>query len=229
MSDDIDRTLDALRVQIKKEIVDNYFNERVFLEEDIGLLREEAAAYREAAANLEKGFLTLYAALGSEAVIHAWAKLAGLEEKPFYEKFSQMTEAQRQGLLQGVRRRGLTRWRRYRHLVFDLYEQLFKTVQNLKEQYENLQAHLGLTNEDVKKFNLSFDFGLIAAQIEALEGHEAIMPGGLESGEREELSTRMRLKQVKIAPEEAPPPPEIPPLETIKPPLTEILASAPPL
>jgi hypothetical protein len=226
MSDEVDRTLDALRVQIKKEIVDNYFHERVFLEEDIGLLREEAATYREAWAGLEKAFLTFYATLGTEAAVHAWANLTGLKEKPFYEQFTQMTESQRRGLLQGVRRRGFTRWRRYRNLVLDLYQDLIKQSQSLKEQYDHLQAHLELTNADIKKFNLSYDFGLIAAQIEALEGHAAIMPGGLESGEREELSTRMRLKQAKLSPEEVPLPPELPSLEAVKQPLAEIAAGA---
>ncbi len=229
MSDEIDRTLDALRVQIKKEIVDNYFNERVFLEEDISLLREEVDAYRKAWASLEEAFLTLYAALGTEEAVHAWANLTGFDGKPFHEKFTQMTEAQIRGMIQSVRRRGFTRWRRYCNLVFDLYEDMTKQAQNLKKEYDRIQAHLELTNEDIKKFNLSYDFGLIAAQIEALEGHTAIMAGGLESGEREELSTRMRLKQVKLAPEEFPPPPELPALEAIKPALTEILACATPV
>ncbi len=45
--DDSDRVLESLRVQIKKEIVDNYFADRVNLEEDLDLLRQETGSYRK--------------------------------------------------------------------------------------------------------------------------------------------------------------------------------------
>ena len=73
-----------------------------------------------------------------------------------------------------------------------------------------------LLNEDIDKFNLSYDFGLIAAQIETLEGRGEVISGGLMSPEREELSTRMRFKRQKLSEEELPPPPDLPPLDEIK-------------
>ena len=45
--DEVDKALEALKVHIKKEIVDNYFADRVYLEEEIALLQEEAQAYRQ--------------------------------------------------------------------------------------------------------------------------------------------------------------------------------------
>ena len=39
--DQVDKALEALKVHIKKEIVDNYFADRVYLEEDTGILRQE--------------------------------------------------------------------------------------------------------------------------------------------------------------------------------------------
>ena len=86
----------------------------------------------------------------------------------------------------------------------------------LKESYDKIQTHLKLLNEDIDKFNLSYDFGLIAAQMEALEGRSEVMSGGLLSPEREELSTRMRFKRPKLSDEELPPAPDLPPLAEIK-------------
>lgn len=36
--DDVDKALEALKVHIKKEIIDNYFADRVYLEEDMEVL-----------------------------------------------------------------------------------------------------------------------------------------------------------------------------------------------
>ena len=43
--DGADKALEALRVHIKKEIVDNYFADRVYVEEDTELLRQEVEDY----------------------------------------------------------------------------------------------------------------------------------------------------------------------------------------
>src|SRR4030042_1215985 len=45
--DEVDKALEALKVHIKKEIVDNYFADRVYLEEDTEILHQEAQAYRQ--------------------------------------------------------------------------------------------------------------------------------------------------------------------------------------
>ena len=45
--DDSDRVIESLKFQIKKEIVDNYFADRVYLEEELELLRQESETYRK--------------------------------------------------------------------------------------------------------------------------------------------------------------------------------------
>ncbi len=64
--DDSDRVLESLRVQIKKEIVDNYFADRVNLEEDLDLLRQETESYRKEFELLGRRFMALFQAVGSE-------------------------------------------------------------------------------------------------------------------------------------------------------------------
>ncbi|MFZ5451866.1 MAG: hypothetical protein ACOZF2_08375 [Thermodesulfobacteriota bacterium] len=217
MDDGVDKALEALKFHIKKEIVDNYFADRVYLEEDLELLQEETAAFRQEVELVSTRFLAFYQALWPEPALKAVLDLLGMKEPPFYPRFQELEEGVRRDLLRSYRRRGWTAARCYRNLVYDVYEQLQADTAKLREQFEKLNTHLRLLNEDIDKFNLSYDFGLIAAQIEALEGHQEVLSGpGLMSGEREELSTRMRFKRQKLNLEDLPPLPVLPPLKEIK-------------
>ncbi|MGQ9688973.1 MAG: hypothetical protein ACUVXF_09335 [Desulfobaccales bacterium] len=222
--DDMDKALEALKIQIKKEIIDNYFGERRYLEEETQALNDEVAAYQKNHSRLCPIFSALYAALSREAAIDRLMKLLSLADRPFYEDFLKLPPAARQGLLTGYHGWGLTARGRHLHLVQDIYQDLLATCASLKEQYGKLMIHLRLLNEDIQKFNQSFDFGLIAAQIEAMEGGAEPIGGGLLSSEREELSTRMRFKTIKLTPEDIPPPPELPPWNAIKGEVKTILA-----
>ncbi|MBI4643682.1 MAG: hypothetical protein HY743_08165 [Deltaproteobacteria bacterium] len=236
--DEVDKALQALKFHIKKEIVDNYFADRVYLEEELALLQEETGAYRRDADLVSRRFYAFYQALGSDAAIAAVLELLGLKERPFYQQFQELADALRRELLRPYPPRGWTAARRYRFLVFDVYEQLQRENEKLREHYEDLQregaklreqyekisVHLRLLNEDIDKFNLTYDFGLIAAQIEALEGRGEVISGGLLGTEREELSTRMRFKRRKLSPEDLPELPALPPLKEIKGRLKEVLA-----
>ncbi len=221
--DDADRAVEALKVQIKKEIVDNYFADRVYLEEELELLHQEAESYRKEYELLGRRFMALYHALGSEAGCRLTMDILNLHDWPFYEQYCALVNGERQELLKTCRVRGLTAYRRFRNLILDLYELLHQDGVMLKESFEKIQTHLKLLNEDIAKFNMSYDFGLIAAQIEALEGRGEVISGGLLSPEREELSTRMRFKRAKLTDEELPTPPDLPPLDRIRNRLIDII------
>jgi hypothetical protein len=214
--DTMDKALEALRIQIKKEIIDNYFAERGQLDEDSQALETEVTAYRQEYSRLSGLFSAFYGALGQEAAIGRVMQILSLADWPFYEEYRQLTPAAREGLLKKHRRRGFTAWGRYLHLVEDIYRAITAKCRTLQEQYVKAAAHLRLLNEDIQKFNQSFDFGLIAAQVEAMEGGGEPICGGLMCGEREELSTRMRFKHKKLTAEELPPPPALPPWDAVK-------------
>ncbi len=226
--DDMDKALEALKVQIKKEIVDNYFAERRYLEEESQALDDEVAAYQKSRSRLSPLFAALYAALGREAAIDRLMQLLTLADWPFYEEFLHMPLAARQNLLLKHRHWAFTAAGRHLQLVKDIYQELAAACDKLGEQYNKLLIHLKLLNEDIQKFNQTFDFGLIAAQIEAMEGGAAPIGGGLLSEEREELSTRMRFKTRKLKPEDVPPPPDVPPWSEVKGQVKEILRTLSP-
>jgi hypothetical protein len=215
--DEVDRALEALKVHIKKEIVDNYFADRVYLEEDTDLLHQEIQAYGNDLTILGKRFMALYQALGSEKACALLMKVLKIEAWPFYPEYCKLSPREQHDLLKDSRPRGLTAFRRYRNQIFDLYDRLQQESVQLHEAYAKIQTHLKLLNEDINKFNLSYDFGLIAAQIEAMDGgRDESMSGGLLAPEREELSTRMRFKRLKVTDEMLPPVSVLPPLSQIK-------------
>ncbi len=217
MDDNVDKALEALKVHIKKEIVDNYFADRVYLEEDTELLNQELEAYAADLARLGQRFQALYHALGSQNACALMMEVLAIQDWPFYQEYCSLSAREQQDLLKDTRRRGLTAYRRLRNLIFDLYERLQQESVKLHEAYTKIQTHLKLLNEDINKFNLSYDFGLIAAQIEAMEGgRETHMTQGMLAPEREELSTRMRVKRQKLTNEELPPVPVLPPLSEIQ-------------
>jgi hypothetical protein len=221
--DDSTRLVEALKVQIKKEIVDNYFADRVYLEEELQLLRQETESYRKEYDLLGRRFMALYHAMGSEAGCRLLMEVLNLKDWPFYRQYCALADGERKELIETCRIRGLTAYRRFRNLILDLYELLHQDSVMLRESFDKIRTHLKLLNEDIDKFNLSYDFGLIAAQIEALEGRNEVISGGILSPEREELSTRMRFKPVKLNDEDMPPPPGLPPLEQIKERLVSII------
>ena len=214
--DEFDRAIEALKIHIKKEIIDNYFAERVYLEEDTALLDEKVQAYRWNLDLLARRYFALYQALGSEAAVSAVMEVLSLQAWPFYQEYRQLPPEAREDLLKRRPRHGLTARRRFYNLVFDLYEEIAQESHQLREQYDKIAVHLKLLNEDIDKFNMAFDFGLIAAQVEAMEGRQEILYGGLQGVEREELSTRMRFKRRKLSEADLPPAPEIPPLTNLK-------------
>jgi hypothetical protein len=226
--DDLDKALDALKVQIKKEIIDNYFAARCDLEEDHSALECKMADYRHNLANLSPLFMAFYAALGREAAIDRVMQVLSLKSRPFYGDFKQLSPVAREGLLKKYRRWAFTIWGRQLNMVLDIYRDLEARCRELKAQYDKVEIHLQILNEDIQKFNNSFDFGLIAAQVEAMEGGGAPICGGLLCGEREELSTRMRFQHKKLADEDLPSPPALPPVEAVKGQFKTILQAFPP-
>ncbi len=229
MDDAVDRALDALKFHIKKEIVDNYFADRVYLEEETALLKEEVEAYRRDLNLASRRFCTFYQALGAESACASACELLGMADRPFYEQFKELAPEVCRGLVKPYSCWGLTATGRYCSLVLKVYEDLQREVAKLREQYDKILIHLRLLNEDIDKFNGSYDFGLIAAQIEGLEGRHEVISGGLLGVEREELSTRMRFKRQKLEPEDLPAVPVLPPLKEIKGRLKEVLTRVCPL
>ena len=95
----VDKVLDALKVHIKKEIVDNYFADRVYVEEDTELLHQEVQDYARGMASLGRRFMALYHALGSKEACARMMEFLKLEPWPFYPEYGNLSGREQLELL----------------------------------------------------------------------------------------------------------------------------------
>ncbi|MGQ9920859.1 MAG: hypothetical protein ACUVRZ_05965 [Desulfobacca sp.] len=213
---DFDHTLNILKFHLKKEIIDNYFAERTFLEDDLeALLQEE----KEFEAQLQRDlpiFAAFYQLLGTEGALTDLKRAWGVPELPFRQECQQVPPAARQAVLERFKAHGWTARGRRKNQLYELYEQLRQVAQKLRQKQLQVAAHCQLYNEDVQKFNANYDFNLIASQVEALDGAEVGLESGLSAADREAMAMRMRLRQQPMKACLLVTLPELPPLAAIK-------------
>ena len=100
--DEVDKVLDSLKFHIKKEIVDNYFADRVYVEEDTELLAQEVQDYARGTASLGRRFMALYQALGTKDACGRMMELLNLEPWPFYPEYGNLSPGEQQDLLKDI-------------------------------------------------------------------------------------------------------------------------------
>jgi hypothetical protein len=213
---DFDQTLNILKMHIKKEIIDNYFAERTFLEDDLELLAQKEEAYEAELKRALPIFAAFYHVLKNEAAIAAVMQLWGVAERPFYQDCQQVLPGERQAVIDKFKPHGWTAKGQMKNQIYDLYDHLQKTTQQLRKKQKEVAAHCELYNEDVEKFNLNYDFNLISSQIEALEGEHFQLESGLSASDREALGARMLVRKKGLKSCVLVTTPELPPLEAIK-------------
>jgi hypothetical protein len=213
---DFDQTLNILKMQIKKEIIDNYFAERTYLEEDLELLAQKEREYETKLVRALPVFAAFYQLLRTDAAIAAVLQLWGVADRPFYQDCRQVSPVEKQAVLDKFKPHGWTAKGRLKNQLYELYDYLQKTALELRKKQQEVAAHCQLYNEDVEKFNLNYDFNLISAQIEAMDGEEIPLESGLSATDREALSARMLLRKKTLKSCVLVTTPELPPLYAIK-------------
>jgi hypothetical protein len=220
---DFDNTLNILRMHIKKEIIDNYFAERTYLQEDLELLAQKEKEYEITLNRALPVFAAFYQLLKTDAAIAAVVRLWGVSERPFQQDCRQVSPAEKQAVLNTFKPHGWTSKGRLKNQIYDLYHHLQKIAEELRQAQLKVAAHCELYNEDVEKFNLNYDFNLISAQIDAIEGEEIPLESGLSATDREALAARMLLRKKTLTSCALVTAPALPTLETIKKNLGRIL------
>jgi hypothetical protein len=213
---DFENTLNVLKMHIKKEIIDNYFAERTYLEEDLELLAKKEKDYEGALKQALPVFAAFYQLLRTDAAIDAVVRLWGAPERPFYQDCRQVTPSEKQAVLDKFKPHGWTSKGRLKNQIYDLYDRLQKVAQELRKSQLKVAAHCELYNEDVEKFNLNYDFNLITSQIEAIEGDAVPLESGLSATDREALAARMLLRKKTLQSCALVTTPDLPTLEAIK-------------
>ena len=213
---DFDHAVNMLKMHIKKEIVDNYFAERSFLEQDLEELAKKEEEYQIELKQKLPLFAAFYQLIPTNAAMSALLQLWGVSERPYYQECSQVSQPARQAVLDNYRPHGWTASGRLKNQIYDLYQDLQKAAQVLRKKQQQVAAHCELYNEDVVKFNENFDFNLISSQVDSMEGQDMPMEGGLSALDREALAARMRLRKKVLGSCVLVTMPELPPLDAIK-------------
>jgi hypothetical protein len=213
---DFDHAINMLKMHIKKEIVDNYFAERSFLEEDLEVLAKKEEEYENELKRALPLFAAFYQLIPTNAVMSAILQLWGVSERPYYQEGAQVSQEEKQAVLDRYRPHGWTASGRLKNQIFDLYDDLQKAAQALRKMQLQVAAHCELYNEDVVKFNQNFDYNLISAQVDSMEGQETPMESGLTALDREAMAAKMRLRKKVLSSCVLATMPVLPPLDAIK-------------
>ena len=220
---DFDHAINMLKMHIKKEIVDNYFAERSFLEEDLEVLAKKEEEYENELKRALPLFAAFYQLIPTNAAMSAILQLWGVSERPYYQEGAQVSQEEKQAVLDKYRPHGWTASGRLKNQIFDLYNDLQKAAQALRKMQLQVAAHCELYNEDVVKFNQNFDYNLIAAQVDSMEGQETPMESGLTALDREAMAAKMRLRKKVLSSCVLVTMPVLPPLDAIKKKLGKII------
>lgn len=155
--------ISALHQSVKREVVNNYLNERCIVEEEINILLEDTCGYHGGLAAWEEDKTRLAGALLAPQAADRFFALAGLE-LPSWDRVQALPLA-----VPLSRPRGLTRAARYRNLVGILYEGLWGKARELGEERGRLEALMNEVNADIRRFEANYDLMSLSAYLRTLD------------------------------------------------------------
>jgi len=215
------RTLDnTLADEIRVDIADRYFSFRKQIEAD-QLEFSEKIHFESFLLEKRISFdlVRLYCLLKDENLIHTFLNLTGIEEKLFFDAYICSSPTIRARVFQGIKKRGITRFRRYRYLLIDCYERLEIHVALYRRKLDQLQDEKEVINAEISQFYRENDLSAILGFFRSLgssSNTKGSMAGALETGIADELSGTLSIAPLKSMGHYLPILPKLPPLTTIK-------------
>lgn len=220
---------DLLAYEIKKEIADRYFGFRKLIEEDTLDLKEKI---RQHTFILEKrisfDLIRLYILLKDEKIIHDFLLIIGFKEELFYDPHLTQSETIQARVFQGTKLRGFTWKGRFKNLIFDIYERLSAHIDQYREKARELEELGESIQEEIKIFHRNNDLGNILGFLHSMgkQTTHGGLQGGLEPGIAESLEEKLQIKTPDLKSVREAVLPAIPPLESNKGPLKDIINEA---
>ncbi len=226
--EDIDK---ILSLEIKKEIADRYFGFRKLIEDNI---RDYDQQVLRSFSLLEKkiglDLIRLYILLKDEGLIHDFFREAGLEHLLFYDPYIVSSPTIRQQVFAGLEAHGLTAHSRFKHMIFDLYEELESHINQYRERMQNLAEEHDVIAEEIKLFYKKNDLGTIMDFMRNIDGIGSYKAGSMEGGltprTGQNLEKKMRVTPPSPVEELLPIIPPIKPLSEVKGRLKPIIEKA---
>ncbi len=139
----------GLQAAVKQEIIEHYLRERRIIEEEIRDLCQAASLFQGGLADREYRLRRLALALVLPHARERFFHLAGLGRPPEILPSPQPAIC--------LEPRGLTRFRRYRRMIFMLYADICQRSQSLAKEREKLLSLREEINQDILSFERDHD------------------------------------------------------------------------
>jgi hypothetical protein len=209
-----------LSFEVKKEIADRYFGFRKLIEDDIQNYDDQLlASFRELEQKIGFDLVRLYILLNDRQLIHDFFQIAGLDERLFFDPYLTESPTIKKRVLVGLKPHGLTRSSRFRNMIFDIYEELVRHVDEYRANMEKLREERDTISEEINLFYQKNDLGTIMGFLRGLggpAGKSGPMEGGLTPDTGRSLDKKMQVHPPPPVEDTLPDIPLIPPLARIK-------------
>ena len=187
--------------EIKRDIAQRYFSFRKLIEDDEIDLKEKI---RQNTIILEKrisfDLIRIYILLGKEEFIDTFLKLAGLDNKLFYDPYLLESAQISARVFRCQRFDGFTQSSRFVNFLLECYENLYFHANKYHEHIEELEKEREMIVEEIKQFYKENNLSVILGFIHSLGDEEACscMQGEPEVGLTDELSRKMKIPTLPL-------------------------------
>lgn len=192
------KTLDEIMAaDLKQEIAGRYFGFRKLIEED---KLDLAQKIREYSFILQKrisfDLIRIYILLGSDELIGEFLRLAGINERLFYDPYLIESPTISARVFECQRFRGLTKAGRFQNFLLDCYEKLVAHIGHYRDKIAELEAEQGAIAEEIHLFYQQNDLNAILSFLKHLgdEQTTGAMQGGMETGLTEGLTEKLQIE-----------------------------------
>jgi len=158
--------ISSLTRQIREDILDNYLTERrlVCLQiEDVEKLAEGA---RERAVRAGRRLNRMVDLMIHTEMVKKLYALLNVPQPSFWSNCSEKKLSRR---VQFIRVRALTDKAKFRKLVIESYNRLYRWMERYRETYEELSNQCRAVNSNIKHFNQNFDLLTILSFLKSLD------------------------------------------------------------
>lgn len=192
-----------LSFEVKKEIADRYFGFRKLIEEDIinynELIKKEINLLKE---NIIPDLARLKILLNSPEIIQTFFTTTGLKDIEIINAYPEFSADGKRYGLGHISTRGITRKRRFRNMLFSLYNELNMDINSYRKIFKQTEQERQIISEEIKLFYQKNDFEIIMDFLRNLDGPESYKTGSMEGGLTPETGKGLERK-MRITP---PPP-----------------------
>jgi hypothetical protein len=193
MIKDWDEFSESLRIEIKKEIAENYFREKVYLEEKWNLFKEECDQLKKLYKRVFNNSWRIFFLLNKdEDLISAFEKATDfplrevciLSKEIFSKEFTQPEETIKKKLFSNITSSfSLTTKSKFVKLFFTVYKRFSKVLKEYLLKLENLKKFYQELEEETQNFYKKFDLSYILSFFNRLSG-EGLEIGAIEDKEK---------------------------------------------